>query len=257
MQQRRVRLGDVLDDYCPRERRITNHAVVAMIEDEVKRTRCATCDAEHEYKEAKLPAPRRKKSAGILSLDVPEGTIRPRPPAATAETPLDDMEETPLDDLEPSIPDEPEQAPLLADAAPDPVEDDPRSDDEDDGGHDWGHRPLIRATLPRPEGQTPERKPTDFTMRQPQGRFNNGRNNQRGGRRPGQPGGMRQAQGQRQNPGQGQGGQRHGSGQPPRHGSGQGPRHGSGQGNRAGSAHPQRGGGRPPGANRGGRKRGR
>ncbi len=49
MQQRRVRLGDVLDDYCPRERRITNHAVVAMIDDQVKQTRCATCDAEHEY----------------------------------------------------------------------------------------------------------------------------------------------------------------------------------------------------------------
>src|SRR5262245_55520543 len=63
MQQRRVRLGDVLDDYCPRERRITNHAVVAMIEDEVKQTRCTTCDAEHEYKHAKVPAPRRKKPA--------------------------------------------------------------------------------------------------------------------------------------------------------------------------------------------------
>ena len=34
MQQRRVRLGDILDDYCPRERRVTNHAVVAMVEDE-------------------------------------------------------------------------------------------------------------------------------------------------------------------------------------------------------------------------------
>ena len=61
MQQRRVRLGDILDDYCPRERRITNHAVVAMIEDEVKQTRCTTCDADHEYKQAKVPAPRRKK----------------------------------------------------------------------------------------------------------------------------------------------------------------------------------------------------
>src|SRR5262247_1484680 len=63
MQQRRVRLGDILDDYCPRERRITNHAVVAMIENEVKQTRCTTCDAEHEYKQAKVPAPRKKKPA--------------------------------------------------------------------------------------------------------------------------------------------------------------------------------------------------
>ena len=60
MQQRRLRLGDILDDYCPRERRITNHAVVAMIEDEVKQTRCTTCDADHEYKAARVPPPRRK-----------------------------------------------------------------------------------------------------------------------------------------------------------------------------------------------------
>ena len=60
MEQRRLRLGDILDDYCPRERRVTNHVVVAMIEDEIKQTRCTTCDAEHPYKGGK--APRRKKA---------------------------------------------------------------------------------------------------------------------------------------------------------------------------------------------------
>ena len=60
MQQRQLRLGDILDDYCPRERRLTNHAVVAMIGDDVKQTRCTTCDAEHEYKHAKVPRQRRK-----------------------------------------------------------------------------------------------------------------------------------------------------------------------------------------------------
>src|SRR2546423_8020280 len=60
MQQRQPRLGDVLDDYCPRERRLTNHVVVAMIGDAVKQTRCTTCDADHEYKQAKMPRLRRK-----------------------------------------------------------------------------------------------------------------------------------------------------------------------------------------------------
>ena len=60
MQQRQLRLGDILDDYCPRERRVTNHAVVAMIGADVKQTRCSTCDAEHEYKHAKVPRQRRK-----------------------------------------------------------------------------------------------------------------------------------------------------------------------------------------------------
>src|SRR6476660_3721432 len=59
-QQRQPRLGDILDDYCPRERRVTNHVVVAMVVADVKQTRCTTCDAEHEYKHAKVPRQRRK-----------------------------------------------------------------------------------------------------------------------------------------------------------------------------------------------------
>ena len=39
---------------------MTNHAVVAMVGDDVKQTRCTTCDAEHEYKHAKVPRQRRK-----------------------------------------------------------------------------------------------------------------------------------------------------------------------------------------------------
>ena len=60
MQQRQLRLGDILDDYCPRERRVTNHAIVAMIGPDVKQTRCSTCDTEHEYKHARVPRQRRK-----------------------------------------------------------------------------------------------------------------------------------------------------------------------------------------------------
>ena len=63
MNQRRPKLGDILDDYCTRERRLTNHAVVAMVEDEVKLTRCTTCDTEHEFKHGKMPTLRRKKDA--------------------------------------------------------------------------------------------------------------------------------------------------------------------------------------------------
>src|SRR5215203_32157 len=69
MEQRPLRLGDILDDYCPRERRVTNHAVVAMIEEKVQQTRCTTCDAEHVYKGAKEPRRRSRK-------DSPEGLFR-------------------------------------------------------------------------------------------------------------------------------------------------------------------------------------
>ena len=72
MEQRRLRLGDILDDYCPRERRVTNHVVVAMIEDEVKQTRCSTCDAEHPYKGGKAP---RRKKADSVAVPVTSATI--------------------------------------------------------------------------------------------------------------------------------------------------------------------------------------
>src|SRR3954463_1598700 len=98
MQQRRLRLGDILDDYCPRERRITNHVIVAMIDEDVRQTRCTTCDAEHEYKQAKAPAPRRKKE-GALSQDGPDDA-RPRALAAahsSATAPLSDDLPTDID----------------------------------------------------------------------------------------------------------------------------------------------------------------
>src|ERR1051326_296400 len=79
MQQRQPRLGDILDDYCPRERRITNHAVVAMVGDDVKQTRCTTCDAEHEYKHARVPRQRKKtESTGALFSRV--AAAGPKPP---------------------------------------------------------------------------------------------------------------------------------------------------------------------------------
>src|SRR6476619_6480109 len=95
MQQRQLRLGDILDDYCPRERRVTNHAVVAMIGDEVKQTRCTTCDAEHEYKHAKVPRQRRKADtppalyAQVLANAAPKHVAH-EPPSAVRPEDLDE-----------------------------------------------------------------------------------------------------------------------------------------------------------------------
>src|SRR5205809_1794510 len=77
MQQRQLRLGDILDDYCTRERRLTNHGVVAMVGDDVKQTRCTTCDTEHEYKHAKVPRQRRKSdSPAALYAQVAAGAAK-------------------------------------------------------------------------------------------------------------------------------------------------------------------------------------
>src|SRR5206468_6699121 len=93
MQQRQPRLGDVLDDYCPRERRVTNHVVVAMIGDNVKQTRCTTCDADHEYKQAKIPRVRRKTETPAAL--APQGFGAPKLHDTTGKPLLPDQQSEP------------------------------------------------------------------------------------------------------------------------------------------------------------------
>ena len=242
MQQRRVRLGDIVDDYCPRERRVTNHAVVAMIEDQVKQTRCATCDADHEYKQGRAPSVRRRKAEGVLAQEPPEALGRPRhATAAVEEADEVDAEVDAGDVLEAEsaveadavvITEITETAVVEAvDVAAEPDVDEERERPEDQ----WVHRRLIRAQLPRVEGQVPERKATDFTVQPNTDRDGNSvghRHGPRAGRPHGQGGQPSNSQragggGHRQGGGQGQGGQRQGGG------------------NRPGTPGGQRGGGRP------------
>jgi len=171
MQQRQLRLGDILDDYCPRERRVTNHAVVAMIGAEVKQTRCTTCEAEHEYKQAKMPRLRRKTQtpAALAAQGFPTAPKLHEHDAAGQPAEESPQESQPLQDetdITVSLQVEEESAENSEDLGDDAA---------NEGNRDEGpvHRPLIRASLPRPEGTPPPSRPaTDFTIRQPTGRQN-------------------------------------------------------------------------------------
>jgi hypothetical protein len=204
-QQRQLRLGDILDDYCPRERRVTNHAVVAMVGADVKQTRCTTCDSEHEFKHAKVPRQRRK-SETPAALYAQVAANAPKRVAHEAPANGNDVVESLANGVAPPeaeaektavVPEPVEQPqPVVAAAVassngsgsvePEP-EDAPAESpiDESAPAEDEGpvHRPLIRASLPRPEGQPPQTRPVpEFTIRQPGGRPNRFRpRNQRGG----------------------------------------------------------------------------
>lgn len=260
MQPRRPRLGDVLDDYCPRERRVTNHVVVAMIEDDVKQTRCSTCDAEHEYKQARVPSPRRPKSVPALHDGAESFEAKPvlAPPLRGTSEPESDADGESDDppQLEPvALPPDDAVVPMAASADTDPG-DEPASErlGDDDGPV---HRRLIRATLPRPEGHVPERKEPEFTIRQPGSRGGGGGREvdgnsvgyrpKGGGQRPGGfggGGGHSRFGGQRQ--GSGQPAQRHGGGRPPNNGQQRGRPDGVGdsRGQRPGPSSGRRRGGR-------------
>lgn len=160
MEQRAPRLGDIVDDYCPRERRITNHAIVAIVEDAIRQTRCTTCEAEHVFKQGREP---RRRSTPETAYDqvlasvtagervvarTPDAAPVPAAPASPAPGP------EPASGAEPRVP---EPAPVAG------------------GAHDAGfaaHRQLIRASLPKSEGDVPPpRAIPEFTMHQrPAGR---------------------------------------------------------------------------------------
>ena len=193
MQDRRHRPGDVLDDYCPRERRITDHAIVAMIEDKIRRTRCASCDAEHEYKGAKVPSPRRKTQPPALFTQVLEGINGPTPPHPVA---VEESIEMPLmakaAEVPQPTPPTPIAPPVIAAAADDAATDGEAPPEEDDSREQGGfRRSLIRATFPRPDGQAPTpRSAPEFTIQSLNNRRNGGgqrqagaQNKFRGGRR--------------------------------------------------------------------------
>jgi hypothetical protein len=290
MQLRRLRLGDVVDDYCSRCRLLSNHAIAAIVDDAIKQTRCSTCDFEHPYKDGKLPVRRTKKDGTsalyqqvldnvtdgipeepIASAGRPAAPIRPalaRPdaprPQPVSESPvIDNPAPAPSAAAAAPAAAAPAAAPTLvrptmpapAPVAPAPVAAaPPEVDPRDDAGEAIVHRRLIRATLPKIEGAERDPRPIPvFTVHEAanaRGKF----------RRFPRPAGQRpQGQGFGYGNGNGNGNGQGGNGNAmPRFGQGgqpspfgaQGRSHGKG-----GGSHPNNRGGGQPGNRSGGQQR--
>ena len=185
MQQRQLRLGDILDDYCPRERRA----------DESRRRRDdrrgRQADALHDVRrrpriQARKVPRQRKKSDAPATLYSPVASATPKKVVHDPQEP---------EDVGAVAAQVEEAVGRIAAEADDHARSRRarrrwnREHDEEPGQPtaDEGpvHRPLIRAQLPRVEGQPPApRQAPDFTIRQPGGRNNRFRpRQQRGGRR--------------------------------------------------------------------------
>ena len=63
MPNRPPRLGDVIDDYCPRCRLLLNHDVAAMLQEDIAQVTCRTCHNTHEYRHAQVPTRRKARQA--------------------------------------------------------------------------------------------------------------------------------------------------------------------------------------------------
>jgi translation initiation factor IF-2 len=228
MLPRKLRVGNLVDDYCPRERRLSNHAIVALVGDEVRQVRCTTCDAEHEYRQGKVPSSRKKKPA---LADPPLAPARSAPDGAASSEPAD-----PPPDETAGAASSPAGVPAAAHSAPAQKVEATVEDAAPAHADIAFHRRLIRATLPRVEGDVPARPIPEFTMHRPAPAGHGPRHGKPF--RPGQGGGLHR-------PGGG-GKSGFGAGRPggPRHGQGQGEPNGntfghrSGQGQRGASGGP-------------------
>jgi hypothetical protein len=77
---REPRLGDIIDDYCVKCKRIMNHAVVSLLNGEPAKVRCRTCHNDHDYRHEQPPPPKvdmRKQAlfAEVLAKVAP-GSVR-------------------------------------------------------------------------------------------------------------------------------------------------------------------------------------
>jgi hypothetical protein len=159
MEQRSLRLGDIVDDYCPRERRLTNHAIVAIVEDAIRQTRCTTCDYEHVYKQGREPRRRKQPTESLYDevlADVASGQLVAARAAAEAVGSSPSVETGPVSPgttetvaaIEATLDDDAPVHGAVEDAWP-------------------AHRTLIRATLPKTTGEPPPARPIpEFTMHQ-------------------------------------------------------------------------------------------
>jgi len=67
---RDIRLGDDIDDYCVRCKRIMNHAVVSVIGGAPAKVRCRTCHSDHDYRHEQAPPPKADSRKAALFQEV-------------------------------------------------------------------------------------------------------------------------------------------------------------------------------------------
>lgn len=126
---REPRLGDIIDDYCVKCKRIMNHAVVSLINGEPAKVRCRTCHNDHDYRHEQPPPPKidtRKQALfnEVLAKVAPGSTIGTVASQPFLEDPPDEVlpeEEMVLEDPAEEEPAEealPDEAPPMPEAKP-------------------------------------------------------------------------------------------------------------------------------------------
>ena len=87
----RARLGDDIDDFCIKCKRVMNHVVVSLLNDEPAKVRCKTCYSDHDFRHEQAPPPKVDARKAALFNQVLEKVQVPSasPQGETAEVPAE------------------------------------------------------------------------------------------------------------------------------------------------------------------------
>jgi len=78
------RLGDIIDDFCVKCKRLTNHAIVSLVDEKPAKVRCRTCYSDHDYRNEQAPPSKKDLKKAELFNEV-LASMNPSTPAAANE----------------------------------------------------------------------------------------------------------------------------------------------------------------------------
>jgi hypothetical protein len=85
MAEQALRLGDLIDDYCPRCKLLLNHAIASMMDGQAVKVICKTCYTEHAFRHGE--GGKKKAPAGMTLFEQVLSSAAPAPPAEPVEPP--------------------------------------------------------------------------------------------------------------------------------------------------------------------------
>jgi len=115
---RDIRLGDDIDDFCVRCKRVMNHNVVSVLNGEPAKVRCRTCHSDHDFRHEQPPPPKVDSRKAALFNEVLK-KVSPTDAAAV-------VEDEPDLEIEPDESEADTETEAVAEADPPEVEEAPK-----------------------------------------------------------------------------------------------------------------------------------
>ena len=89
MMMRDIRLGDDIDDFCVRCKRVMNHNVVSVLNGQAAKVRCRTCHSDHDFRHEQAPPPKVDARKAALFAEVLKKVAPGEVPAVVDDAELD------------------------------------------------------------------------------------------------------------------------------------------------------------------------